>query len=193
MADPRRAGTLIAQVLEQTETEAGAAAETGGLLVGECTDARHPVLAGRVKVRWPAASAEGEPGHAWLPCLQGLVVRAGDRVLLSRPANWPELLVTGVVDGLHRPAAPPPREAGALELRADESLVVRGQDGAPLLELRQGERGPSVRLMGQDLDLEVPGRLCLRAAELQVEARRGDLTLEASDDVVVRGEMIELN
>ena len=128
-----------------------------------------------------------------MPCLQSLVVRTGDRVLLTRPANHPEPLVTGVLDSLRRPQPAPLRHGPAVGLRADEAVVVTGERGAPLLEVFEGERGPVVRLLSDDLDLELPGRLRLAAADIQLEARRGSVKVQASDDVVVKGEMIQLN
>src|SRR5690606_19084982 len=66
-------------------------------LVGEVVDVKHPTLYGRVRVRWQ--DLEGQTFEKWLPTLQGLPVRVADRVLLMRAANWPEQVVTGVIDG----------------------------------------------------------------------------------------------
>lgn len=193
MPEPSRtaaAPTLLREVLDAT-AETLPPTQATLTLVGECLEADHPVLPHRIKVGWLAP--DGEPHQAWLAPLRNLVVRTGDRVLLTRPANWPEPLVTGVLDGLHRPPPAPLRQGPSVRLRADEGLRITGEDGRGLLELRQAENGPVLRLLEQDMDLEFPGRLRLSATEIALEARRGDVRIDASDDVKVRGEVIELN
>src|SRR5690606_32552582 len=66
-------------------------------LVGEVIDTQHPTLRGRVRVRW--TDLEGQTFEKWLPALHGMSVRSHDRVLLTRASNWPEHVVTGVIDG----------------------------------------------------------------------------------------------
>ena len=162
-------------------------------LVGECVHDAHPTLLGRVRVRWTEPGQGGEVREQWLACLLGVIVRQQDRVLLQLPDNWPEPVVTGVVDGFAmRPEAarlPGP----SVDLRGDESLRVRGEDGQQLLEIFQEEGGPVVRLLDPDLHLELPGELRIRAEQITLEATRGDVELRASDDVNVLGEMIHLN
>jgi hypothetical protein len=190
MSEPRT--TLIHQVLRTTATATTPASPTANInLVGECLEEEHPVLGQRVKVSW--IDADGVARQEWLAPLQNLVVRRGDRVLLTLPANWPEPLVTGVLDSLHRAEPAPLRPGPTVRLRADERLSIAGEDGQELLELRQTEGGPLLRLLGGDMDLEFPGRLRLSATEIALEARRGDVRVDASDDVKVRGEVIELN
>ena len=172
---------------------AARAAPVPACLVGECTDDEHPTLLGRVRVRWTEPHRGGEAREQWLACLHGVTVRRRDRVLLQLPDNWPEPIVAGVVDGFAmRPEArrlPGP----TVDLRGDESVRVRGQDGQQLLEIYQEEGGPVVRLLDPDLDLELPGELRIRAEQISLEATRGDVELKASDDVNVQGEMIHLN
>ena len=186
-----RPAALLREVIKTTA--AAAPAQDTGTLVGECLEDEHEVLRNRIKVGW--IDPGGDPRQAWLAPLRNLVVRQGDRVLLTRPANWPEPLVTGVLDGLHRPGPTPAglRQGPSLRLRADERVRVAGEQGQDLLELRQSEHGPVLRLLGPDLDLELPGRLRLSATEIALVARRGDVRVDASDDVKVRGEVIELN
>lgn len=160
-------------------------------LVGSCVDDRHPTLNGRVLVRWDTTN--GEACESWLPTLQGLTIRVADRVLLQHPANWPEAVVVGVVDGF---AARPARDhtrGPVLSLSRDEGLHVVGVDGTELLEVYQGESGPVVRLLSDDVNLELPGKLSIDAKSIELNARAGGVTIKAKDDVIVRGEMIELN
>lgn len=160
-------------------------------LVGECLDASHPTLRGRVLVRWSAAGAA--PIERWLPTLHRLPVRVGDRILLTHPSNGPEPVVIGVIDGFaDRPVEPLATKA-ALELEPDEALQVTDRRGTPLLELCHTAGGPKVRLLSDDVDLEVVGDLRVRARRIAMHADEGELELDARDDVVVRGENIHLN
>lgn len=162
----------------------------GANLIGVCTGDRHPAWLGRALVRWSTAEGERE---AWLPVLQSVVVRCGDRVLLTQPGNGPEPIVIGVVDGFaHRPA-PPERAAAALTLQRDEVLRVEDAAGRPLLEVRASEAGPAVRLLRENLSLEVQGTLAFKAEAIRMEARQGNVEVVAADDVCVRGEVIHLN
>lgn len=162
-------------------------------LVGECVDDEHPTLLGRVRIRWTEPHAGGAVQERWLACLHGVTVRERDRVMLQLPDNWPEPIVAGVVDGFAtRPEAtrlPGP----SVNLRADESVRVLGEEGQQLLEIYQRDGAPVVRLLDPDLELELPGELHIRAEQICLEATRGDLDLKASDDVNVQGEMINLN
>ena len=159
-------------------------------LVGECVAERHATLTGRARIRW----TDGEHGgEAWLPRLHGLTVREGDRVLLQQPRNWPEPMVVGVVDGLavRRKAEKVP--GPTVPLRRDESLRIRTDDGQEIAELLLEEDGPVIRLLQDDVGLELPGELRIKAAAIKLEADRGNVEVKASDDVVVQGEEISLN
>ena len=75
-----------------------------GCSVGECVDDKHPSIAGRIRVL--LKDTDGGSQESWMPCLHRLAVRRGDRVLVEHPANWPEPIVVGVVDGFAmRPTA----------------------------------------------------------------------------------------
>jgi hypothetical protein len=50
-----------------------------------------------------------------------------------------------------------------------------------------------VRLLEPHVALELDGALAVSAAAIELRARAGEVRVEASDDVVVRGETIELN
>lgn len=165
-------------------------APVAGLVVAWCRRTDHPTLAGRVLVTWD--DPRGASRERWLPTLHGLAVRPGDRLLVQRPANWSEAVVTGVLDGLRARGESPAPIAG-LTLLPDESLRVCAADGAPLVEIRPSDEGPVVRLCRRDVDIEVDGGLRLRAESIALCATRGEVTIDATDDVVVRGETIHLN
>jgi hypothetical protein len=184
--------TLLETLLELSPPERSDDRPAGPpeCLLGRCARDRHPTLQGRVEVTW---EHEGREETAWLPVLQSVTVRTGDRVLVQRVANWREPVVTGVVDGFARRPDPAKRVAAALDLEADEVMEIRGPDGTPLAELRAGPEGPVLQVVSDDLDLDVPGRLHLRAGALHLEAREGSVEIRAGDDVVVKGEVIHLN
>jgi hypothetical protein len=175
------------------EAQAAAPAAQGSRepMVGECVDHRHPTLIGRALIRW--VDAAGAVVERWLPTLHGVTVRVADRVLLIWPANWAEPLITGVVDGFaSRPE--PQRAAGAsLALRPDETIRVTTDDDACLLEVYRGESGPVVRLLQPDVEVELAGSLRLSAKSIALQAKQGEVNVQASGDVAVRGERIHLN
>ncbi|MEZ4453353.1 MAG: hypothetical protein R3B09_28070 [Nannocystaceae bacterium] len=167
-----------------------AVAAAGGCLLGECLEDRHPVLRGRVLVRVDGPAGER---RFWAPTLQGLAIRPRDRVLLIRPGNASEWIVSGVVDGLAARPEPPTRPAATIELKPDESIQVVASSGAPVLEVRPGAEGPVVRLLRADVRVELPGALEIAAGSIALEATEGKVEIKASDDVVVQGELVRLN
>lgn len=160
-------------------------------LVGECLDARHPTLRGRGRIRW--TDAGGDVREKWLPALSGVVLRAGDRVVLAQPANFDEPIVMGVLDGFTPRPEPEAPRGPRVSLERDEVLRVETADGRALLEIRPEEGGPVLRLASEGLDLDLPGTLRLCAEAIELKARQGSVKVTASDDVVVKGEIIELN
>jgi hypothetical protein len=158
-----------------------------------CIDAKHPTLSGRIKLRLELNGERGVVAEGWALTLHGQTFRAGDRVFVQRPTNTEDLIVLGVIDGfLPRPELE--RHTGPqLELKRDEALRVNGEEGQPLVEIVSGEEGPVVRLLHGDVRLELKGKLSIRAAELELEATRGNARVEASDRVCLVGELVELN
>ena len=160
--------------------------------VATCVDARHPTLPGRVEVSW--ADGSGEVSQRWwVPTLQGLAVRTGDRLLLSRAGGLPEPIVVGVVDGFAQRPAPGPDSGPTLEIQPDEVLTIVARSGQPLVQIRHGADGPRVQLLSPDTQIELSGRLSISAAELTLKAQHGNVQIEASEQVVVTGETVQLN
>jgi hypothetical protein len=181
----------LESLLEQdVHRESGQPIAAPTCLLGTCLDVRHPTLQGRVLVRW----AEQEATHErWVPTLQGLPVRPSDRVVLMQPANYDEAIVTGVLDGFTRRPEPKCETAAVLEIQRDEAVRVRSVDGQDLIEVFQSADGPVVRLLDEDVHLELPGTLRVQAARIALEATQGSVEINASDDVNVRSEVINLN
>lgn len=159
-------------------------------LVARCVDDQHPTLAGRVLVHWEDGGDEVEK---WVPTLQHVPVRIHDRVVLVRPTNFGEPVVIGVLDGFTRRPEPDRETAASLELKRDEAVRVSGADGSPLVELFRDDSGPVIRLLQEDVDLEFPDALRLRASRIEMVAERGSVDITANDDVNVDGEIINLN
>lgn len=66
-------------------------------LVGDVLDKAAPSSPGRVLVRWQTVDGIWDEGS--LRVVRGLAIENGDLILLHRPANWPEWLVTNVIEG----------------------------------------------------------------------------------------------
>ena len=172
-----------------TATEATPqAGRLSGVMVAECLDEHHPQLTGRVLVRIAEANAARE---LWVATLTHSVVRRGDRILVMQPANWPEPVVVGVLDGVHQRTAPTVT-AAAMNLRRDEQIVINDYLGAPLLSIIPSDNGPVLRLARADQQIEIDGRLAIAADAIELRAR-GGMNLTAAGDVVVAGEEIKLN
>jgi uncharacterized protein (DUF2345 family) len=50
-----------------------------------------------------------------------------------------------------------------------------------------------IRLLQADSQVELPGKLCLSASAIELQARDGAVRIEANDDVKIVGETIHLN
>lgn len=163
-----------------------------GPIVAVCTDDRHPDLVGRVRVVW-RASPDADEVEVWVPTLQSITVRTGDRVLLLQADNWPEPVVVGVVDGFVRRREPKPTRRPTVELPDDEALRVVDRTGNPLVEIRSGPAGAELRLVDEQVALKVAGRFRIEAGAIELRAVEGGVEVEASDDVRIRGEVVRLN
>lgn len=187
---------MLEELLERA-SRLSAARFGGGTLVGECLDTHNPHLPGRIFVR--SRGEDGKPVCAWLPVLDQLRVQPGCRVLLTRPDNWPEHVVLGVLSGLTDPQAdsePTPAtapEQPTLRLERGETLVVTNADGQPLLELSASESGPKLRLFQDDIAFEMPGRVRIGAERIELHSREGGVDIRSDGDTIVRSRFIRLN
>ena len=161
------------------------------LYVGECLDDRHPTLLGRVLVLWQDSSSKSI--EKWLPTLQGLSVRKLDRVLLQQPVNWPDPIILGVVDGCADRPEPERLPKNTIELKPDEAVRIDSHEGLALVEVFQENEGPVVRLLSDDVNLDLNGKLKISAQSIELTAKKGQVSISASSDVVVKGEIIALN
>ena len=162
-----------------------------GALIGECLRTDHPTLYGRALVRWQ--TVDGSSAERWLPSLLTVTVRPADRVLMLMPSNFEEPVVIGVLDGFAQRPAAPVHGGPVLELQHDEVVRVQARDGTPLLELTTTQTGPLVRLLREDVSVELPGALRISARSIALSAQQGEVSITATDDVVLTGSGIRLN
>jgi len=166
---------------------------SAAMFVATCVATRHPTLCGRVRAQWLDPESGAPAQEWWVPTSSGLAIRAGDRLLLSRAAGLSEPIVVAVLDGFAPRPEREPSVGATLQLQSDEVLNVEGSDGQPLLQIRQGQAGPVLRLLEEDARIDVQGRLSISARELVLQARAGNVQLEASDEVNVVAELVKLN
>lgn len=162
-------------------------------LVGEVIDTHNPDLRAHVLVRW--ITDDGETAERWLKCVRGAMARKGDRVLLEQPANWPEKLVTAIIEGASY-ATPVEENIGVgrrLDLDQDQSLRIADVEGNPLIDIFSASQGPVVRLLNPNVDIEVTGKLRFKATAIELEAGRGGVDIRTEADTVVRSRYIRLN
>jgi hypothetical protein len=98
-----------------------------------------------------------------------------------------------VLDGFALRPEPRRETTATITLQPDERILVTTASGQDLLEVHLAEKGPVVRLLQPDVDLDIPGDLRLRAKAVRLEATMGKVEVEAHDDVVLRGENVKLN
>ena len=107
-SSPESVGAVTATCLEELPIAIGTqernwegAATT---LIGDVLDATSIEYPGRVLIRW--RKLDGLLSECWLPVVRGLMLNRGDLVLLQRPANWHEWLVTNAIGGSAEHQAP---------------------------------------------------------------------------------------
>jgi hypothetical protein len=109
------------------------------LLVGDVLDSSPLASSGHVIVRW--RGTEGLLNECSLPVVKGLAVDNGDLVLLQRPDNWPEWIVTSVVEGRSHQLSP------QLEAKVDgKRIEIEGHDE---IVLRCGQASITMRRNGR--------------------------------------------
>lgn len=183
------AASLFEQVLESAPTKRNF--EPGPLL-GEVVDTHSPYLLGRLLVRWDEGAG---PTEAWLRVVEGVRAWTGTQVLLSRPSNAGEWLVTAALFRMpDEAAAAEVGSEGPERLRLEPGQVLRIEDhrGQGVVEISGDEAGPRLRLLGRDCTFAAEGTLRLEAREVELRGRDG-VELRSEGDVGVRGRVIRLN
>lgn len=159
-------------------------------LIGSCMESVHPFLKGRILVE---LEVDDKAVKKWMPTLHGLTFRPNDRVLVQWAENFDEPIVTGVVDGFSKRPEIERTALVSIKLENDESIKIGNCDGLPLLEIAQSSEGPIVKLFDEKVKIDLPNELCIDAKRIELNAKQGELKLSATDNVVVKGEQIDLN
>jgi hypothetical protein len=141
-----------------------------------------------------AAPPEEDARRLALPSGRVIEARAEahgeDRVTIRSPSGMVELEVRMTERGpvlSFRSADLELTAARDVEVRCD-TFHVRAKSG--IVEETGGDLRQRV---GGDAELKVRGKLTALAAEARVEAKRGGVQIEASDDVEIVGERVRLN
>lgn len=72
-------------------------------------------------------------------------------------------------------------------------MCIHSHNGNPLVEICQENDQPVVRLLSDDVNLDLNGKLKISAQSIDLEAKRGRVSITAESDVVIKGEVVELN
>ncbi len=165
--------------------------QAGQTLIAEIIVEKHPVLEARSLVS--GNDQHGIAFECWVNHLHGLVLRSGDTVLLQRPGNSDEPLITGIVESTQPAHRQIHRLGGELSLNADEALRITDHNGKPLLDIAPSADGTVLQLHVPVAETDMPGNFKLVADSISLEARQGEMSLTASGDINVDGEIINLN
>ena len=190
-----RVGLELDELLEDAATgrvHAERPLASPGPLIGEVVDTHHPHRSGRILVRW---DADADSRHeAWLRPTAHVRPRCGDRVVVERPRNYCEWIVTGVLLGEPEAPQPLPAEPAArVALEPGKALRIDGSDGTPMAEIQQSAHGPVLRLLSRDLEVAVDGRLRFSADRIECVSGQGGTDLRSDGEMVMRSPRIRLN
>lgn len=158
----------------------------------------------------PLVEPPADDGHDVANKLAGATPENGTEDLLF------QVLSESSADPAERLTTPSGRTVQVQSTGEGDRLTVRAASGFVELEVRFSERGPLLRFSGADVELQATGRLRLEAQTIEAHARedaritaarnlvlqgdevnlkaeRGDVKVEANDDVKLLGERIRLN
>jgi hypothetical protein len=122
------------------------------LLVGRVLEDCSPANPARATIRW--RTSDGQLNERTLTVVKDVSVAAGDLVLLQRPANWPEWIVTQVLESLNQ-----------LNLPAVPEVIVDGKR----VQI-QGTEEIVFRCGKASITLRSNGRLIIRGAYIETRA-----------------------
>ena len=122
------------------------------LMVGQVIESSSFANPAQAITRW--RTADGRLHEQTLTIVKGITVAIGDLVLLQRPSNWPEWMITQVVQSLDELTLP-----SVPELFADGKRM--HIEAAEEIELRCGKAS---------ITLRSNGRLVIRGAYVEIHA-----------------------
>lgn len=173
----------------------------GRTLVGEVLDTHHPHRPGRILVRW--TDGDQSTYEHWLARAAHSPVGVGARVLLCRPANWPEWVVTTTLTETGTtPRAQDAHGAQGTEkadepftrmrVEAGEVVRVESASGQLLFELLHRDQGAVLRVH-RDLNLELPGTFRVSADRIEMNSGQGGTDTRSEGEMILRSPRIRLN
>jgi len=136
-------------------------------LVGDVLGTISPEYPGRALIRW--RTLDGLLNERWLPTVSGLTLNQGDLVLLHRPGNWHEWLVSHCVVGGTESASQQETKVEVqvdkkrLELEAQDEIVLRC--GKASITLRRNGR---VVIRGAYLESRSDGTNRIKGGNVQI-------------------------
>ncbi|MEM9695644.1 MAG: hypothetical protein AAGA56_24080 [Myxococcota bacterium] len=165
-----------------------AATTSGGTLVAEVTDTHHPHRSGRVLAKW--VDGEGDEQEHWLVREASVHPEVGDRVMITRPANWNEWIVVGILAKSERRS--PSEDRAAVRLEAGTSVRVESATGEPLFELTHRDHGAVVKLH-DDFNRELEGTFRVDADRIEMRSRQGGTDTRTDGEMILRSPCIRIN
>jgi len=124
-------------------------------------------------------------------CLDHVAVAAGDLVLALHVNVSNRPIVIGSLTGGRSHALQLP--AGYSAEMATNGLVLKNPQGGVVLEIETVGASPKLKVGEDDLSIDLTGRLRIAARSIDLQARLGNVNVEANDDVVLLGERVRLN
>ena len=195
---PSQSTSVLEEILQETTmqesrfTEVGTARPIVGVLIND----RDPDSQSRLLVRW---ETDGNIKQQWLSPIRGLRCEKGDKVLVQLLQDGEPPVVTGAIDTggseeqTEKDDTRLSSKRSAVVLSNGASLTVHSKSGQPLVEISQSESGPTLRILNDDLFVDLPGRLSLSAEHIKLTAKKGGVEITGDDDVIVVGKNIYLN
>jgi hypothetical protein len=160
-----------------------------GVLIGRCVTQRVQGESQSVEVGFN--DDDGIHRMVTIACMDQVFPQIGDTVVMLRPQNADYPIVIGTLGSCGRRSI---ALTTGFSAEVDASnLCIRNPNGRVLLEIDTGKKIPSVALGEQDLSLDLSGRLSVVAKAIDLRATEGDVQIMANNDVVARGERIQLN
>lgn len=167
-------------------------------VVGQVVDTHHPHRPGRICVRWRDASMATQ--EHWLAYSASMRPEVGRHVILSRPSNWSEWVVTSMLsqartEGASKPALDPDtQELGTRLVRLEESEAVRIEtaQGELMFELCRAGAQPVLRL-GHNLTIALAGTLRFEAERIEMRSGGQGTDLRSEGPTVLRAPQVRIN
>lgn len=151
----RGATTMVLEPWVEHDGEAvGGSGAASPMLVGQVLETTSPDYPGRVKIRWE--STDGIAREGWLAVVRGLELAESDTVLLQRPANGSDWLVTQAMAS----ECDIPGGRTSLDARVDgKRITIEGRDE---IVLKCGDASITLRRNG---------RLVIRGTYVEARSR----------------------